>query len=103
MNSSKPKYIIKPYSYRQADKLGVQIFASDNPKKKIEVYDEDGNFITYIGDPNYLDYPSYMELEARGELPKGYAKERRRLYRIRHAKEKDKEGTAGFFSWHILW
>ena len=39
MSSSKQKYIIKPYSYQQAEKLGVQIFSSDNPKKKIEVYD----------------------------------------------------------------
>ena len=103
MSSSKQKYIIKPYSYQQAEKLGVQIFASDNPKKKIEVYDAEGDFICYIGDPQYLDYPSYMDLENRGLAPKGYAKERRRLYRIRHKKDMNREGTPGFFANKILW
>jgi hypothetical protein len=103
MSSSKPKYIIKPYSYQQAEKLGVQIFASDNPRKKIEVYDAEGDFICYIGDPNYLDYPSYMELEDRGLASKGYAKERRRLYRVRHEKDMNKEGTPSYFASRILW
>jgi hypothetical protein len=103
MSSSKPKYNIKPYSYSQAEKLGVQIFASDNPRKKIEVYDSEGNFICYIGDSQFLDYPSYMELEDRGLAQKGYAKERRRLYKIRHKKDMDKEGTPSFFASRILW
>ena len=103
MSSSKQKYIIKPYSYQQAEKLGVQIFASDNPKKKIEVYDSEGNFMFYGGDPNFLDYPSYMELEERGLAPVGYAKERRRLYRIRHKKELDKINSKGWFIGRLLW
>ena len=102
-SQTKPLYIIKPYSYQQAEKLGVQIFPSDNPKKKIEVYDSEGDFICYIGDPQYLDYPSYMELEDRGLAPKGYAKERRRLYRIRHKKELDKKGSPGWYASKLLW
>ena len=33
----------------KAKEIGLQIYASDNPKKKIEVYDEDGIFLYYIG------------------------------------------------------
>jgi len=67
------------------------------------VYDSEGDFICYIGDPKYLDYPSYMELEDRGLASKGYAKERRRLYRIRHKKDMNQKGTPGFFASRILW
>lgn len=103
MEKSNPKYIIKPYSYQQAEKLGVHIFPSDNPKKKIEVYDSKGEFICYIGDSQYLDYPSYMELEERGLVPKGYAKQRRQLYRIRHGMNMNKIGTPSFYASRILW
>lgn len=103
MNASKPKYIIKPYSYKQAEKLGVQIFPSDNPKKKIEVYDKDGIFLCYIGDPNFLDYASYLELEDRGLASAGYAKERRRLYKLRHRKEMKVVGSPSYFASKILW
>lgn len=91
-------YRIKNYSYNQAKILGVQIFPSGNPKHKIEVYDKQGVFICYIGDPKYSDYPTYLETHG-----KEYAENRRRLYRLRHHKEANKIGTRGFFSLHILW
>lgn len=91
-------YRIKPYSYNQAKILGVQIFPSDNPKHKIEVYDKHGIFICYIGDPRYSDYPTYLETD--GEF---VANDRRRLYRLRHHKEARKIGTRSFYAFHILW
>ena len=94
-------YRIKPYSYNQANLLGVQIFPSDNPKYKIEVYDKSGKFLFYIGDAKkYLnnDYATYLETHN-----KQYADERRRLYRLRHAKEGNKKGTKGYYSFNILW
>lgn len=56
------------------------------------------NFICSIGNINYNDYPTYI-------LSHGleYAKERRRLYRIRHAKEGFKIGTPSFYAMKILW
>lgn len=91
-------YRIKDYSYNQARFFGVQIFPSDNPKHKIEVYDKSGKFLFYIGDSKYSDYPTYLETHG-----KEYADNRRRLYRLRHNKEANKIGTRGFYSYHILW
>ena len=91
-------YRIKQYSYDKAKMLGVQIFPSDNPKHKIEVYDKSGKFLFYIGDPKYSDYPTYLETD--GEV---YASTRRQLYRKRHAKEGNKKGTRGWAAFHILW
>ena len=55
-------YKILPATYKKAKELGVKIFPSDNPKKKIEVYDWNGVFITYIGDAKYLDFHYYSEI-----------------------------------------
>ncbi len=91
-------YRIKQYSYDKAKMLGVQIFPSDNPKHKIEVYDKSGKFLFYIGDPKDSYYPTYLETD--GEV---YASTRRQLYRKRHAKEGNKKGTRGYYAFHILW
>ena len=96
-------YIIKPYSYEQAKKLGVQISPSDDPKKKIDVYNSKGKYICAVGDSRYLDYPSYLEMEKKGLVSKGYSMKRRKLYRIRHKKDMNREGTPGFFANKILW
>jgi hypothetical protein len=91
-------YRIKQYSYNRAKELGVQIFPSENPKYKIEVYDNRGLFLFYIGDNNYSDYPTYLETHGRE-----YAENRRRLYRLRHHKEANKVGTKGYYAYNILW
>ena len=54
-------YKIKDYSYKQAEKLGVEIKPSSNPKKKIDVY-KNGNKIVSIGAMGYKDYPTYLEM-----------------------------------------
>jgi hypothetical protein len=93
-----PPYKIKPYSYAQAKKLGVKIKPSDNPDKKIDVMDWNNNYILSIGAKSYKDYPTYLE-----EKGKEYAEERRRLYKIRHEKNRHKLGTASFYADRILW
>ncbi len=50
-------YHILPFTYKQAKRLGVQVFKSNNPKKKIEVFDKNGIFITYAGGAGYKDFP----------------------------------------------
>ncbi len=91
-------YDILPYTYKKAKELGVKIFPSDNPKYKLEVYDWNGNFITYCGSPSYSDYPHYIE-----EKGKEYADERRRLYKIRHQKDRTKLGSRGYYADSLLW
>jgi hypothetical protein len=45
-----------------------------------------------------MDYPSYIK--AKG---KEYADERRRLYRIRHDKDRKVRGSAGWWADKLLW
>jgi len=91
-------YEIKPYSYKQAEKLGVKIRPSNNPKKKIDIFDFNNQFILSIGAKGFKDYSTYID-----EKGLDYANERRRLYRIRHNKDLDKLGTAGYYANMILW
>jgi len=53
------KYNITNYTKQQAEKLGVIVSPSSNPKKKLDVFDKKGKLITKIGDSNYKDYPTY--------------------------------------------
>jgi len=89
-------YQILPYSYQQAKRLNVFIKPSENPKKKIDVY-KNKKKVASIGDPNYQDYPNYLQKD------KALANERRRLYHIRHKGDSDKVGTPGYYSMHLLW
>lgn len=90
-------YKITTRQKENAKKLGVQIFQSTNPSKKIDVYSK-GVKIASIGAIGYKDYEIYL-------LEKGsaFANERRRLYRIRHQNDRTKVGTAGYYADKILW
>jgi hypothetical protein len=90
-------YKIKKYSYNQADKLGVKIKPSTKKDKKIDVL-KDNKVIASIGDKNYLDFPSYIEKEGLN-----YANERRRLYKLRHNKDRFIVGSKGYYADKILW
>lgn len=96
------RYVITDYSYEQAKKLGVEIRHSKDPKKKIDVY-KNGRKIASIGARGYMDYPTYLKLENRGKLPKGYADRRRRLYKIRHKDDIGISNKNGYFANKILW
>lgn len=88
-------YKIKDYSYKQAEKLGVKIKPSNKKNKKIDVINKDGSVVS-IGNINYLDYPSYLEIN------KKLADKHRKLYKTRHNYRKIK-GTAGYYANKILW
>lgn len=90
-------YSIKDYSFRQATRLGVTIKPSTKKGKKIDVFKKN-ELIASIGAIEYMDYPSY--LEKRGIT---YAKERKRLYRIRHSGEEKNVGSNGYYAYYILW
>ena len=89
-------YLIQPYSYQQAERLGVFIRPSENPKKKIDVF-KNKKKVASIGDPNYQDYPNYLKKD------KALAEDRRRLYHIRHKGNSDKVGSPGYYSSRLLW
>jgi hypothetical protein len=95
-------YKILPYSKEQASKLGVEIKPSTNRLKKLDVF-KNGKKVATIGAIGMNDYPTYMEKEKKGYFPKGYAKERRRLYKQRHEKDRHKTGKNGWYADKILW
>lgn len=90
-------YKIKPYSYKQANRLGVTIYPSTNKNKKIDVF-KGYDKVASIGDVNYKDYPSYLESEGIK-----VANDRRRLYKLRHSKYSNRVGTPSYYSYRILW
>jgi hypothetical protein len=95
-------YKILPSSKAKADSLRVEIKPSTNPLKKIDVF-KNGKKIASIGALGMNDYPTYLEKEKKGYFPKGYAKERRRLYKQRHEKDRHKTGSNGWYADKILW
>lgn len=90
-------YSITNYTYKQAKKLKVTIKPSTNKTKKIDVY-KNNKKIASIGAYGMNDYPTYMK-------KKGikYAKTRRRLYKIRHKKDRTKKWTPGWLADKLLW
>jgi hypothetical protein len=101
VNLSMP-YVISDYSFKKAKELGVTIKPSTNPEKKIDVF-KNGRKIASIGAKGYLDYPTYLKLEQRGKVPKGYADKRKRLYKVRHANDIGISNKNGYFANKILW
>jgi hypothetical protein len=90
-------YRITKYSLDQAKKLGVELRQSSDPKKKIDVY-KDNKKVASIGASGYSDYPTWTK--AKGSA---FAKEKRRLYRLRHKGEEKVLGSNGYYAWNILW
>ena len=90
-------YQIKPYSYEQAKKLNVEIKPSTRKDKKIDVY-KDNKYICSIGDINYYDYPTYIQINGIT-----FANERRKLYKQRHNKDRNIKNSSGYFADKILW
>lgn len=91
-------YQITQYSYDRAKQLGVRIEPSHWPDKKIDVYYPSGHFITSIGARGFDDFPTYYN-----KYGPEYAEERRRLYKIRHNKDRKVVGSKGWFADQILW
>lgn len=92
-----PPYQITRYTYRQAKRLGVTVKRSTNKDKKIDVY-KNGEKIASVGALGMNDYPTYIN-----KMGKKYANTRRRLYRIRHRKDRNKRWTRGWLADKLLW
>ena len=90
-------YYITNYTRKQAKKMGVIVKPSTNKTKKIDVYRKNKK-IASVGANGMNDYPTYMKLK--GEA---YAKTRRRLYKIRHNKDRKEKWTNGWLADKLLW
>lgn len=95
-------YRIKKQQRDAAKKLGVVIRPSSLKFKKIDVF-KHGFKVASIGDTRYNDYWEYVQQEQKGIIPKGTAQSRRELYKIRHASDRSRVGTTGFYADKILW
>ena len=90
-------YSITNYTYKQAKKLGVVVKPSKNNTKKLNVY-KNNDKIASIGAYGMSNYPTYMK--TRGIT---YAKNRRRLYKMRHEKDRHVKWSRGWLSDKLLW
>jgi hypothetical protein len=90
-------YQITQYTYKKAKKMGVVVKPSTNKTKKVDVY-KNNRKIASIGANGMNDYPTYMK--TRG---KSFANNRRRLYKIRHEKDRKKKWTNGWLADKLLW
>ena len=91
-------YKITDYSYNKAKKLNVKIKPSKKSNYKIDVLDTNNNYITSIGHKKYNDFPTYIKTDGLE-----YAKERRKLYKKRHDKDRNITGSRGYYADKILW
>jgi hypothetical protein len=89
-------YKITQYSYDRAKELNVKIKPSVKANYKIDVYDNEDNYITSIGARGYKDYGQYLKNNG-----KEYADYRRSLYYKRHGKYP--KYSRGWYSSYILW
>ena len=90
-------YDISEYTKQQALRLGVEIKPSENPKKKLDVF-KHGKKIASVGARGFMDYPTYFK-----KFGSVVARNRRKAYKIRHAKNRKRKGTPGYFADQLLW
>jgi hypothetical protein len=100
-----PKYTITNYTFKQAKKLGVVVKPSTDPTKKIDVFKKIKKNKTVkiqklasVGANGMNDFPTYIK--KRGLT---FAKTRRRLYKMRHEKDRHIKGSRGYWASNLLW
>ena len=90
-------YKITQYSKDMAKIIGVNIYPSKNPDKKIDVYMK-GKKLAEIGDINYPDFPSYINTKGLK-----YALKRRELFYSRNYKFLKEPYSPAWLASRILW
>lgn len=88
-------YSITQYTYKRAKKIGVTVKPST--KKKIDVF-KNNQKIGSVGALGMNDYPTYIK-----KCGKTYADKRRKLYKIRHSKDRTKKWSNGWLADQLLW
>lgn len=95
-------YKITSYTKNKAKELGFVVKPSTDSEKKIDVY-KNNKKIASVGAIGYNDYPTYLDLEKKGKIPKGTANKRRKLYKLRHSKDRKKINSNGWLADQLLW
>jgi hypothetical protein len=90
-------YSITPYTYNQSKNIGVIVKPSRNKTKKIDVI-KNGKRIASVGAYGMNDYPTYMK--QKGPI---YANTRRKLYKMRHEKDRKIKWSRGWLADKLLW
>lgn len=91
-------YKITQYTKARAEDYNVVVKPSTVEGKKIDVFDKKGKKLASIGAIGYGDYPTFLK-----EKGVKYAEERRRLYKMRHEKDRHIRGSAGWYADKLLW
>tara|TARA_R110000796_G_scaffold154264_4_gene270916 strand:+ start:164 stop:451 length:288 start_codon:yes stop_codon:yes gene_type:complete len=91
-------YKIYKAQFNNAKKLGLTIKPSENKHKKLDVFDKDNKRIASIGSIRYGDYHNFIETKGIE-----FAETRRRLYKIRHNKNRGIVGSKSYYADRILW
>ena len=91
------KYIITNYTRKQAKQIGVTVKPSTNQEKKIDVFRKSRK-IASVGANGMNDFPTYIK--KRGLT---FAKTRRRLYKMRHEKDRHMKWSNGWLADKLLW
>ena len=99
-------YHITNYTYKQAKRIGVIVKPSLDKTKKIDVYKKNKTSktgttmkkIASVGAAGMNDFPTYIQ--KRGLT---FAKTRRRLYKMRHEKDRHVKWTRGWLADKLLW
>jgi hypothetical protein len=90
-------YTITNYTYSKARKLGVIVKPSANKTKKIDVFKQ-GKRVCSIGAYGMNDFPTYKKLKGNA-----YANTRRKLYKIRHNRDRKTKNSCGWYADKLLW
>jgi hypothetical protein len=91
------RYSITNYTRKQAKRIGVIVKPSTNPEKKIDVFRKSRK-IASVGANGMNDFPTYIK--KRGLT---FAKTRRRLYKMRHEKDRHIKWSNGWLADKLLW
>lgn len=114
MSSQSASYKITAYTKKQAKKYGLSVKNSTRKNKKIDVFDKNGKRLASVGALGYNDFPTFMALKpGKTGIPKldtlnkkqliENAKKHRRLYKMRHEKDRHTVGTNGWYADKLLW
>lgn len=95
-------YTITAYTRRRATALGVTVKPSTRQGKKIDVF-KNGKKVASIGALGMMDYPNFKKAERAGRVPAGTAERRRKAYKTRHAKDRFRVGSPGYYADKLLW